>query len=795
MFYFQDIALPHANNAQRNPGNYINGTLHRIHSVRQALISAARWRWWVLGDCGNPLSPIFSTTGMFRRDLHFCGTSRHTLWSPTVRPGSKSLDYSMRARRRFPGIADTYCDARVLISRIRVHSMGWRVRHSRFARPLSCPVRIAERHADKKGAEQIFIRCPVCFLIESLLNTKSKSPLVCDSVKRAAEIELNVHKRRSAKCYKSIKEVEALCPKQEHTEGLDFDLTQNLPLPCIPCRHSVICMYHEGEGRKGANEVCSFVYYYIHTFMSSKVTELFLFSDGATGQNKNHTFVRMCMGLVSSGHQLKTICHRFPDRGQSFLPCDRVFGVIKEKLKEAAELFIEAFFEAESRVLGVHGSSEVNSSSVNSKNIRGGNSSDCECVTIEISEKICAALNSEVSRVIEVSMKQHRNERAGGNGRSPRKPADQWHRPDMPEATSSGLERAVSPNNKTRFACLYLQNVLPVWSRGRSGVAVKPLAFNQGEPGSILGFSRLAGFVGVLPFPPPMLSGAAPSPPLFALADAKGLEPVRPLHAHPVSDGCYIRRLPSCLVYAWLRAATRGARRIRTQAVCPPQNPLLTRPCISNTYESMPEYNLNGLADDAETKPYALDKFEPITNRQEKQDGIPRYLLWPVKTGASANEQLPEARVHKQLCNLAFYQLNPRNFRVFNLTTTPANHARRNESIRFRQHKGNPITSPPCLSRANAEHSSWGRDDVTKLTTEILKYQIATIAVHVYVDGFRTERHLTLSAQFEHSLNLSPSTRYIPAGRTRRGIGKVKEKKGYKEKKQKKFTYHSLLRA
>ncbi|KAJ8866475.1 hypothetical protein PR048_032318 [Dryococelus australis] len=72
--------------------------------------------------------------------------------------------------------------------------------------------------------------------------------------------------------------------------------------------------------------------------------------------------------------------------------------------------------------------------------------------------RIRAALNNEVSmRAIEVSMGQRRNEGGGGNGISPRKPADQRHRPGTiptfknPERTGRGLNPRSSVDRAARW--------------------------------------------------------------------------------------------------------------------------------------------------------------------------------------------------------------------------------------------------------------------------------------------------------------------------------------------------------
>lgn len=198
----------------------------------------------------------------------------------------------------------------------------------------------------------------VCCKCEEL-TAKIKSPHICDSAKRAAQLELEIHKRRSNKFYKALKEMTDRCRKEPNVGCIAFDFMQNLPLPQIPVqevfykrqlwvntfaiadlksRHTILYVYHEGNGKKGANEVSSFLHDYCKNHMPKEITELHLFSDGAPGQNKNHTMIRTCLGLTQAT-ALKTIVHRFPERGHSFLPCDREFGVYKRAIKRHDRIY------------------------------------------------------------------------------------------------------------------------------------------------------------------------------------------------------------------------------------------------------------------------------------------------------------------------------------------------------------------------------------------------------------------------------------------------------------------------
>lgn len=85
--------------------------------------------------------------------------------------------------------------------------------------------------------------------------------------------------------------------------------------------------------------MCSFIYDYISNNVPNEVTDLYLYSDGCPGQNRNNTMIRMCLGFVDSG-KFQKIVHRFPVRGHSFLPCDRDFRVFKRNIKKFDRLFV-----------------------------------------------------------------------------------------------------------------------------------------------------------------------------------------------------------------------------------------------------------------------------------------------------------------------------------------------------------------------------------------------------------------------------------------------------------------------
>lgn len=197
--------------------------------------------------------------------------------------------------------------------------------------------------------------CNVC----EELNLKIKSPSLGDTAKKVAVAEKVVHCRRSQKFYTALKQQIEDCKQRNDLEAIAFDYMQNLQLPEIPvqdlfylsqlsvnvfCIHnlktrkSVFYIYHEGEGKKSPNEVCTFLMDYIEKYVRKDIKELRLFSDNCPGQNKNHCVTRMCLALTDTG-KFEKVQHFFPIRGHSFLPCDRDFGVIKRNLRKFDRIY------------------------------------------------------------------------------------------------------------------------------------------------------------------------------------------------------------------------------------------------------------------------------------------------------------------------------------------------------------------------------------------------------------------------------------------------------------------------
>jgi hypothetical protein len=76
--------------------------------------------------------------------------------------------------------------------------------------------------------------------------------------------------------------------------------------------------YHEGEGTRGQNDVTSMLLDYRKNNLMRDTSELWMFSDGCPGQNKNPVMLHLAYALV---HVLKIVKVVFPVRGIHSVTC------------------------------------------------------------------------------------------------------------------------------------------------------------------------------------------------------------------------------------------------------------------------------------------------------------------------------------------------------------------------------------------------------------------------------------------------------------------------------------------
>lgn len=177
--------------------------------------------------------------------------------------------------------------------------------------------------------------------------------------------ENNVHKLKAVTFYTRKRLARKECQKDPQKEAICMDYQKNLPLPNIATndvyykrqlsfysfnvhqlanRDAIFFTYTEDIGNKGANEVISFLDYYIREVLKEEVRSLVIFCDSCAGQNKNHALFLYLHYVVHKIKRLDSIKIVFPIRGHSYMECDKNIGLINKKtIMETPDDCVNAF--------------------------------------------------------------------------------------------------------------------------------------------------------------------------------------------------------------------------------------------------------------------------------------------------------------------------------------------------------------------------------------------------------------------------------------------------------------------
>lgn len=178
--------------------------------------------------------------------------------------------------------------------------------------------------------------------------------------KSTLEGEKVIHITKAETFYRDLRDKTELSKTNVHVEVITFDYQQNLPLPVSSsgevfykiqmwvfnfCIHvastgkSYFFLYDETIAGKGQNEVISLLNYFFKNIIRPDVTDLYMFSDNCSSQNKNFVLTQYLFSLVEIG-KFKLIYHRFPEPGHSYLPCDRSFGAIEKRKRRYDKIYL-----------------------------------------------------------------------------------------------------------------------------------------------------------------------------------------------------------------------------------------------------------------------------------------------------------------------------------------------------------------------------------------------------------------------------------------------------------------------
>lgn len=171
------------------------------------------------------------------------------------------------------------------------------------------------------------------------------------------KVEYDVHKNRANYFYVLLKK------NNESEITFTFDCQKNLVLPKLTDQATyysrqfylynfTVCegtskeklskekvsifTWTEADNKKGSTQIASAVYHKLCNTNMEDYEFVRLFADGAGGQNKNSILIFMLMYWLSNRapENIKGIKLFFPVAGHSYLPPDRVFGLIERDLKK-----------------------------------------------------------------------------------------------------------------------------------------------------------------------------------------------------------------------------------------------------------------------------------------------------------------------------------------------------------------------------------------------------------------------------------------------------------------------------
>lgn len=240
--------------------------------------------------------------------------------------------------------------------------------NKKYLSPLLSVVKMHKLYLDKCKLDQVsetfFIKESMYrFVFDNEFNLsfghpKSDTCSTCDSGQCTEEhvefykaaFEAQQADRESAECLDNV-------------AYLTMDLQQTMPLPRLSTSKAfykrqmwfynlglhitsekvsrgLFCTWTEDVAKRGSTEVASSLL--TATELDETLREknhLIVWSDSCSGQNKNFQLVCLYQYMISKGY-FKTIDHKFPEVGHSYLDSDRHFGRIEKNLRKLSNLYL-----------------------------------------------------------------------------------------------------------------------------------------------------------------------------------------------------------------------------------------------------------------------------------------------------------------------------------------------------------------------------------------------------------------------------------------------------------------------
>lgn len=193
--------------------------------------------------------------------------------------------------------------------------------------------------------------CKKCDFLKAKLQSTTS-----EKAKQEVKTQQELHHRKWEKAHKCMKQdiTSSQLPTATYTT-LCMDLQQVMFVPMLThstmfyCRQlscynlgihvgdngsAYMCMWHEGIGGRGANEIASCLFKVASTEGHFPRKRLVLWCDNCGAQNKNQMLLMSIIYLVHKGFY-RSIDVKYLVSGHSYMNCDRDFGVIEKKRKAA----------------------------------------------------------------------------------------------------------------------------------------------------------------------------------------------------------------------------------------------------------------------------------------------------------------------------------------------------------------------------------------------------------------------------------------------------------------------------
>ena len=198
----------------------------------------------------------------------------------------------------------------------------------------------------------------------SIYKPKADTCSKCDEFKASGSKddkseEHQDHLQRASDARKYLHTIEKLGKARDDTLVISFDMQKTQPMPYIQTsvafykrqlwmynlginnratNKGTMCLWTEVQGKRGSNEVGSAILEYLRSIDLTNIKEIYSFSDGCGGQNKNRTIASLFMNICRNT-PVEQWTHSYLESGHSYLPNDVDFGKIERKKKYRQNIY------------------------------------------------------------------------------------------------------------------------------------------------------------------------------------------------------------------------------------------------------------------------------------------------------------------------------------------------------------------------------------------------------------------------------------------------------------------------